>query len=79
MAVPKRSFVFISFGNKVFFISAIDVPSGDRSTAWDASAAFLGRHLVSLKVPVGEPGTSLDDLGTLGCFWQPLEGLVVKK
>ena len=30
IAVPKGTFVLISLGNTVFFISAIDVPAGDR-------------------------------------------------
>ena len=76
MAVPKGSFVLISRGNTVFFKGAIDVPSGDRWTALDASAALLGAHLVSLKVPVGELGTSWSDLGTLwgafGSRWRAL-------
>ena len=76
MAVPEGTFVLMSFGNTTFFISVIDVPSGDPQTALDASAALLGRHLVSLNVPVGEPWTSWNDLGTLwgalGSRWNAL-------
>ena len=76
MAVPEGTFVLIPIGNATFFISVIDVPSGDPWTALDASAARLGRHLVSLKVPVGDLGTYWDDLGTLwgafGSRWNAL-------
>ena len=58
MAAPKATFVCISVGNTPFFISAIDVPSGDPETALDESVALLGGHLVSLRVPVGDLGTS---------------------
>ena len=72
MAVPEGTVVLMSLGNATFFISVIDVPSGDPSIALDALAALLGRHLVPLKVFVGDLGTSWTLWGAFGIRWKAL-------
>ena len=80
MAVPKGSFVLISFGKYSVFHKC------HRRAIWRSLDSFgcisgaLGQASGVIEGPCGRPWDLLERFGDpLGCFWQPLEGLVVKK